>query len=165
MAITSAVIGDQSVSGTVYASDVRSNNGTPFPAERFEQQHQITVELYGPTTTVAALTKWVYTFFGATGELLDVDAFIAVVATGADRTITVDVQKSTGAGAFATIMTATIGFTNASAVRTAVSGTLAAGAGTLVAGDILQVVVTVAGAAGNQATGLTVSLKIREKAD
>ena len=117
-------------------------------------------ELFGPAVAVTALTKWVHIVRGATGTVVSVEAAIAVVATGADRTITVDLHKSTGAGAFATILSATIGFTNASAVRTMVAGTISTA--TLADGDILAVVVTVAGAGGNQATGLTVTVNLGE---
>ncbi len=125
-------------------------------ATKVQQQRNVTVELYGPTTAVAALTKWVASVRGVTGTLIAVKSAIAVVATGADRTITVDLQKSTGAGAFATVLSGTMGFTNVSAVRTFVAGTFSVA--TLLAGDILEVIVTVAGGAGAQATGLTVQL-------
>lgn len=96
----------------------------------------------------------------ASGTLKAFEAIIATVATGADRTVTVDLQKSTGSGAFATVLSATIGFTNASAVRTIASGTISGT--TFVDGDIFQIVVTVAGAAGNQAQGLLVALNFEE---
>lgn len=117
------------------------------------------VELFGPTTAVTALTKTLGMAY-ASGTLVAFTAWIEVVATGADRTVTVDLQKSTGAGAYATVLSATAGFTNASAVRTAVSGTISTTP--YVAGDIFRAVVTVAGAAGNQATGLSVRLMLQE---
>lgn len=116
-------------------------------------------ELFGPTTSVAALTKTIGMAY-ATGTILEFAAWIEVVATGADRTITVDLHKATGAGAYATILSATVGFTNASSVRTKVTGTLSSTS--VVAGDVLRVVVTVSGAAGNQATGLSYRLTITE---
>ena len=128
---------------------------TEIDSTKVEHYTLETFELFGPTTSVAALTQWIATMRAA-GTIVSFEAAIAVVATGADRTITVDLQKSTGAGAFSTVCSATIGFTNASAVRTLGTATLSATS--LVDGDILEVVVTVAGAAGAQATGLTVSL-------
>jgi hypothetical protein len=113
-------------------------------------------ELFGEGITVAALNKWIHTVQSATGELVGLSAVIAVQATGADRTVHVDLQKSTAGGAFATVLSSTIGFTNTSVIRIpvdAVIGTVA-----LVAGDILRLVVTVAGAAGAQAQGLLVTL-------
>lgn len=134
--------------------------GSYIAATKVQHQQSINVELFGPTTTVAAVTQWLYLVRGATGTIVSIEAAIAVVATGADRTITVDLHKSTGAGAFATVLSATIGFTNASAVRTMVAGTISSAS--LVDGDILEVIVTVAGSAGAQATGLTVCLNVRE---
>jgi hypothetical protein len=159
--MASVISDDLVVGGSTKTTDVRKTDGSVFDAERFEQQYRIPVELYGPTTTVAALTKWLYTAYGSVGEIVTAQAFIAVVASGADRTITVDIQKSTAGGAFATVMAATVGFTNASTVRTAVTGTFSDTS--LVPGDVLRAVVTVAGAAGAQAQGLFITLTIRER--
>ena len=144
----------------VNASIAAGSAGSYIERSKGVQGHAITNELFGPTTAVTAVTRWWHTVRGATGTVVSVEAAIAVVATGADRTITVDLHKSTGAGAFATILSATAGFTNASAVRTPVAGTISTAS--LVDGDILAIVVTVAGAAGNQATGLTVTVNIGE---
>jgi hypothetical protein len=165
MAVAGITKGDHQTQGTQYCNDLQRSGGNPFDAERFEQQYRQAYQLYGPTTTVAALTQLLYAVRGRTAELLDAEAFITVVASGADRTITVDIQKSTGGGAFATVMTSTIDITNATTVRTAVAGVVAAGGLSLVDGDILQAVVTVAGAAGAQAQGLLLMLTIRERAD
>lgn len=102
---------------------------------------------------------------GATGDVISLEAAITeTIATGADRTVTIDLQKSTGAGAFATILSSTLVLNNASVLRTAVAAVLAAGAA-LVAGDILRLTVAVAGAAGNQALGLTIRVILREDAE
>jgi hypothetical protein len=116
-------------------------------------------ELFGPTTTVTALTKTLGVA-RASGTIKDFSAWIEVVASGADRTITVDLQKSTGGGAYATVCSATIGFTNVSTVRSLVAASLSTA--TFVSGDIFRAVVTVAGAAGAQATGLSVSFLTEE---
>lgn len=143
---------------TLPANAVPLGGGVPsglLPAansiSRFERGRQ----LFHPTESVIALTTTFPRAYAAE-TLIEFAAWIEVVATGADRTITVDLQKSTGAGAYATILSATIGFTNVSAVRTMVVGTFSNTA--LVAGNILRTVVTVAGAAGAQATGLSVSI-------
>lgn len=119
-------------------------------------------ELFAAASTVTALTKDVYVVTGANGKLLGFTAAInGTIATGADRTVTVDLHKSTGAGAFATVLSSTIGFTNSSSLRTAVSGVFSSTS--LVAGDCLRVIVTVAGSAGNQALGLVCSIQMREE--
>lgn len=113
------------------------------------------VQLFNPTATVTALTQTLG-MAHASGTLIGFGAWVEVVATGADRTITVDLKKSTGGGAYATVLSATVGFTNGSTIRTLVSGTISSAS--YVAGDIFQAVVTVAGSAGAQATGLTLKL-------
>lgn len=131
-------------------------------ATKLQHRQVITDELYGPTTAVAALTKWVAMLTGVGGQqIVDVEAAIAVQATGADRTITVDLQRSTGGGAFATVLSSTIGFTDSTAVRTVQSGVISAS--TIAEGDILEIIVTVAGSADAQATGLTVAVTLDTK--
>lgn len=99
----------------------------------------------------------------AAGSLMSLEAAITgVIATGADRTVTIDLQKSTGAGAFATVLSAVLTLNNASVLRTLQAATIT----TLpfVDGDILRLVIAVAGAAGNQAQGLIVTLRFWQKA-
>jgi len=130
-------------------------------ASKIIRHQSIDVELFGPSTTVTALTRDIHIVRGATGALVGVEAAICgAIATGADRTITVDLQKSTGAGAFATVLGSTIGFTNVSVLRTAVAGVL--NSTSLLDGDILRLIVTVAGSASAQATGLFVTVTAEE---
>jgi hypothetical protein len=132
------------------------NTADPLPTAGLVHRHRVCVELFGPTTTITALTKLLAGILG-TGTLRAVEVYTTVQATGGDRTVTIDLQKSTGAGAFATVLTGTIGITNATAIRTAVPGTINTAA--LVDGDILQMTVAVAGAAGAQAQGLLAVLE------
>jgi hypothetical protein len=130
-------------------------------ASKLIRHQSVDVEAFGPSTTVVALTRDIHIVRGAAGTLVGLQAAICgAIATGADRTVTVDLQKSTGAGAFATVLSSTIGFTNASVLRTALSAVFSSTS--LVAGDILRLVITVAGAAGAQATGLLVTLTMEE---
>jgi hypothetical protein len=116
-----------------------------------------------PGGAVVAYTGNVHYVRGATGKVLDMNAVITdTIATGADRTVIVDLQKSTGAAAFATVCTTTITLNNVSTLRTAIAAVLNASLVSLVAGDILRIVATVAGAAGNQAIGLQVTITIQE---
>lgn len=135
------------------------NTGDPLPTAGLRHRHEYIVELAEEATAIVAITKWLAALKYA-GSIVAIEAFIAVQATDASRTVTVDLHKSTGAGAFATILSATIGFTNVSAVRTAVAGTPSTA--TLAAGDILKAVVTVAGGVGTQAKGLTLRLIVDE---
>jgi len=130
-------------------------------AKKFVRHGAIDRELFGRAVTVTALTQDVHIVRGATGTLLGFEASInGTIATGADRTVTVDLQKSTGGGAFSTVLSSTIGFTNSSTLRTAVAGVFSVTG--LVDGDQLAVIVTVAGSAGNQALGLSMTLTYEE---
>lgn len=115
--------------------------------------HMVNVgtELFGPATTVTALTKLAYVAKGD-GTLSVARGFVITPANDVSRTVTVTLQKSTGGGAFATVFSADIGFTNGSTARTLVSGTFSSTS--YVAGDIFQWVVAVAGGSGTQAAGL-----------
>jgi hypothetical protein len=135
------------------------NTSDPLPTAGLKHRHEYIVELAEEATAIVAINQWLAALKYA-GTIVAFEAFIAVVATDVSRTVTVDLHKSTGAGAFATILSATIGFTNASAVRTAVAGTPSSA--TLAAGDILKAVVTVAGGVGTQAKGLTLRLIVDE---
>lgn len=116
-----------------------------------------------PASAIVAATVPLWIVRGATGLLIDLKAsIVGTIATGADRTVTVDLHKSTGAAAFATVLGGTIGFTNASTLRVVSSASFSATS--LVVGDLLQLVITVAGAAGNQAKGLLIELTGREDA-
>lgn len=132
-------------------------------ANKIVRHQSVDRELFGPAVTVAALTTDVHIVKGTTATVVGLEAAICgTIATGADRTVTIDLHKSTGAGAFATVLSSTIGFTDASVLRTAVAAVINATTGALVDGDILRIIVTVAGSAGNQALGLVVTMTMEE---
>jgi hypothetical protein len=108
-----------------------------------------------PGTAVVADTSLIHVA-RASGTLLSFEAATPTIATGADRTVTIDLQKSTAGGAFATVLSGTIVLDDDSVARVAEAGTFSSTS--YVVGDLFQVVVTVAGAAGNQAQGLIVTL-------
>lgn len=110
-------------------------------------------------TAIIAATGDPLTILYKAGTLVKVSACITgAIATGGDRTVNVDVQKGNAANAYATMLTGTIQFTNASALRTVSSATLAST--TLAADDQLIIVVTVAGSASAQAQGLLVTVVV-----
>lgn len=115
------------------------------------------------TGTVVATTQYLRVIRGATATILSIEAAITeTVATGNDRTVSVDLQKSTGAAAFATVLAAPIVFNSASTARTLSQGSLSNAS--LIDGDLLRMVVTVAGSNGNQALGLMCTATINEDA-
>lgn len=125
--------------------------------------HQTTMSelLFGPTTNVANVTAPLFICNAETAELVDFDVALFGAMTTGDRTVTVDLQKSTGAGAFATIMSTPVELNDTNAARLAVSGVIADV--DLIAGDIIQVVVTLGGSSGTLAQGLLVSLTTRDR--
>jgi len=112
-------------------------------------------QLYAPGTTIVSLASELLHLARKGGEVVGFEAIITTQATGGDRTVSVDLQKSTAGGAFATILSSPISLTNATVIRTAVAGVISSAA--FVDGDIFQAVISVAGAAGAQAAGLLIT--------
>ena len=159
--------GEITFSGTVNlpANTVTSesiSSSVPIDASKLVGSWREQRQMFAPGTEIVAVTELLGITSGATGEVVGIEAAITTQATGADRTVTVDLEKSTSGGAFATVMTTTVDITNATVIRTAVAGVVDATKIDLVDGDILQLVVTVAGAASAQAAGLIVSVHMRD---
>ena len=124
-------------------------------------QQVVPVELYPEGTVIAAVaSRLVHSCYGSTGSLVALEGSIFTQATGADRTVTIDLEKSTGAGAFASVLGTTINITDSTPIRTPQPAVI--NDTTISDGDIFRLVVTVAGAAGNQAEGLLVNFIFRE---
>lgn len=114
-----------------------------------------------PGTAVVAETRDLRIIRGLTGTISSVEASVTgAIATGGDRTVTVDLQKSTGAGAFATVLSGVITLNSSSTLRAVSTATISSAS--VVDGDILRIVIAVAGAAGSQAQGLCVSVTLQE---
>lgn len=111
-------------------------------------------------TTVTALNVPLHIVSVNASEIIAFEAAIMGAITG-DYTVTVDLQKSTGGGAFATVLSSTIEFDTAVSVRTALPAVVSDEV--LTEGDILSAVVTVSGSSGAQATGLLVSLTLQDR--
>ena len=116
-------------------------------------------ELYADASAVVAVTRRLHACRAA-GTVVGFEAVIALDATGADRVVSVDLQLAHAGGSFSTILSAPISIPDGSTINTPYAGTISAAA--LIDGDVLQVVVTVAGAAGNAAKGLLVTLTYDE---
>lgn len=109
--------------------------------------------------SVASATVPIYIARGTTVTLQAIEVAILVAAAGA-ATVTIDLQKSTGGGAFATVLTGTIDIDSSTTVRTAVVGTLNTTGGT--DGDIWQLVITATAGGGTLPQGLIVTLTLDE---
>jgi hypothetical protein len=171
MARVMEVAGDVAIAGNFSATSMTIPSGTvtnanvsasaAIDATKIVQQYMPTYQQL-PSTAVVAETKDVHIARGA-GTIVGLEAAITgTIATGADRTVTVDLHKGNAGAAFATVLSATIVFDNTDALRTLAQATLSTT--TYADGDIFRVVVTVAGAAGNQALGLVATLALRETA-
>jgi hypothetical protein len=98
------------------------------------------------------------------GEVVSIEAAITgAIATGADRTVTLDLLKSTAGGAFATVLTAPIVLDDDNVLRTLEAGTVTTT--DYLDGDILRLTVVCAGAASAQGQGLVVTTIVREEPD
>ena len=113
------------------------------------------VELAEQASAVVAIEKLLFIANGA-GTLDKLEATVITAATGADRTVNIDLLKSTAGGSFASVLTATLEFDNVDVALTPTEATLSTTA--YISGDIFKLTVAVVGAAGNQAIGLVASL-------
>ncbi len=128
-------------------------------ATKVESSFGVTAELAESSTNVAAVTKLVHIVRGVTGEIVGFEVAIMAAMT-TDRTLTVDLQKSTAGGAFATVLSSAISLTDATVVRTATAGTI--NSADLVDGDILEMIVALGGSSGTFAQGLVGTVILRE---
>lgn len=112
-------------------------------------------------TAVVAATVPLYICKADNSVIQNVCVAIAgAIATGADRTVTIDVKKVATAGSPTTILSSTIVMTNASVLYTVTKSTPSVA--DIDDGDLLILYVTVAGSAGAQAQGLIVRVLVDE---
>lgn len=146
--------------GSITNDDVSAS--AAIAATKLEHQHVLNYAQANGTAVVAD-TRGLFICRGASGLLVQLDALITgAIATGGDRTVTVDLKKGSAGSAYATVLNTPLQFNNGHALRTVVQAVITTTA--LAAGESLIVEVTVAGAAGNQAQGLLVTLTLRESA-
>jgi len=81
--------------------------------------------------------------------------------TSAGKQYTVDIQKSTAAGAFATVLSSVVTVDDSSTDLT-VQAAVLSGSNTHIAGDVYRAVITASGSSGNQGQGLGVTAIIEE---
>lgn len=165
------IFGDMAVSGnfscgtlklpTGAVSDASVSAGAAISAPKLVHVISKTYQ-QNQNAAVVADTQYAHIVNGATCTVYAVNAAVDTVATGADRTVTVDLQRSTAGGAFASILTTPLVLNNANVARTMVSAALATT--TLTQKDLLKWVISVAGSAGNQASGLVVEAILYEAA-
>lgn len=169
MAQPSILYGDQlfqgsvSFGGPVNLPDSCVNNakvsaGADIASSKLIHRFSLSLELFAPGTNISAIAAKLLHVARKGGNLVGINAAITTQPSG-DRTASVDLQKSTGGGAFATMLSSPVAISSATTIRTAVAGVVS-GAGAFIAGDILQLVVSIGGSTGTQPAGLIVTVDI-----
>lgn len=143
-------IGDDAVS----ASD-------PLGATKVKHQHKI---LFTQATgAVVVPEERIVHIAQKAATIVSVEAVLALAPDGSSS-FTIDVKKSTGAGAFSSILTSVVTFNSSSVDRTLQAATLS-GTPTLVDGDLLQVVIAEVSEDEDIGEGLAVVITLDENPD
>ncbi len=123
--------------------------------------HQFSLDYaQAPGSDIAAATMDLH-ICQAAGEVVAIQAAVTGVIASGDRSATVDVQKSTSGGAFASILTAVITLDSANTIRVPEAGTVTGG--TTTTGAILRIIVVQpAGTTGTRPQGLIVTVTLQE---
>jgi hypothetical protein len=132
-----------------------------FPADnlvhRFAKDHR-----QKTGTAVASVTEEIH--IAAYAGIVDsIEAVVSTVAIG-NATVTIDLQKSTGGAAFATVLTSTFVMDSTNTVRVVEAGAVDATKDDYVAGDVFRLVVTSDAGTGTQAEGLNITVFFEEQA-
>jgi hypothetical protein len=123
--------------------------------------HQFTLRYGQASGSAVVADTQVLHIARASGTIVAMEAVIyGAIATGGDRTVTLDLLKSTAGGAFASVLSSTLVLDNTNTIRVLEAASI--NTDSYIADDLLQLTVAVAGAAGNQAQGLTVVVWLRE---
>jgi hypothetical protein len=157
--------GPVTVSGTLNMPDSTITDdkiavGAAVDAAKLDHQYEISLsQVTGSACTDE--TKIVHIAKGA-GELVAA-SYVCDVACLGNATIDIDVKKSTGGGAFATLLNAAMQATSSDSDKTVVAGT-PAGTATYSAGDIIEITVDATVGTGTLGEGLCVVAYLREAA-
>lgn len=133
--------------------DEQFKTSSPLAAEK--QQHQYTkTYAQASATTAAAESRVVHVVRGATAEII---AFVAglVGACVGDATVSLNLKKNG-----TTVLSSVVTLNNGHSARQTVAGTLSTTA--LVAGDVLEVTVTVSAGTGTLGTGAFAQVTLHE---
>lgn len=133
-------------------------SGAGIESTKLQHRHRKDVSQVG---TVADQTRGIHIATGA-GNVKSIEASLFVANIGG-ATVTVDLLKSTGGGAFASVLSAAISFSSGDAARSVKIGTILTPA--YVDGDIFQVVVDATTGGGTVGTDLIVDVEFDEAAN
>lgn len=166
MALPNTVPGDLTVGGNLSVrsmspiansvNDASVQAGSKVNASKL--QAGVRKGYFKPRTTVAATdTQMIYRVYGATAAVQSFVAGISGTAAVGAATVTFDLKKNN-----VSILTGVVTIDNTVAQYGSVAGVLAAGALTLVAGDVLEVVVTATAGGGTLPQGVFAEVVIYE---
>ncbi len=144
--------------GSLSDGDFSANANQRITITKRRHRFPVTLPLTGGTNVVA-VSKIVHIAGGA-GVVSAIVVTPSTAPTGGDLKWTVDVLKSTGGGAFATILPAVVSIDNTVADFRGIAvevSTL-----TYADGDLLQIVVAVSGSTGSQGQGGEITLWLDE---
>lgn len=131
--------------------------GANIQATKLQHQRVMTYNTSTSGTAIANNTTCVYSVIASAGATVTaVKMVINVVPTSTD-TVVCDVQRSTGLGAYSTILTSPITFNSSSTAKSVVTASLATTS--LNQNDLLQVVITGTNSSGK---GLLISIYTSE---
>lgn len=171
MSVVAQIGADLNVQGVVYCTQlnasqacvtnamISASTSSPIGGSKVAHQNVPAVsgyQLFDLTTNPSAKTLIIGRAKSA-GTIKSVDIFYAGTAA-TTGTASVNLKKSTGGGAFATVLSATVDITSATATLTAVAGIISAAP--YVAGDVFELVVTVSGSPDGK--GLTAVVVMEE---
>lgn len=142
--------------GSITADDIAT--GADIPTSKTVHRHVLQYSQAGGAS-VADATVPIHIARGTTGTLIAVEVAILTAAIG-DSTVTVDLQKSTGGGAFASMLTAVVEIDSSTVVRTAGAATLDSTSFT--DGDILELIINATAGTGTLPQGLIVTVTLDE---
>lgn len=133
--------------------------GQVLPAASIGQQYTPTHRQKGGTA-VTAQTEDIHIVYGASGQVIAVQAMVSTPPTG-DHTVTIDVQVAKQGESFTSVLNSTFQLTSSTAALQIVSGSIIASP-LLEAGDVVRVIVTVGGSTSSQGQGLIVMVVTNE---
>ncbi|HEY1603845.1 MAG TPA: hypothetical protein VGG64_29860 [Pirellulales bacterium] len=143
--------------GSIRDANIATNAG--IQAEKFIRHQAAEYDVADPATTVANATKSLHIARGA-GTIVDFAVINTGTAISGGSTLSIDLQKSTGGAAFATVLASPIALSSSTTLLVAVAATLGALV-SFVAGDVFQIMVTTGGS-GTQAKGLHATFTYEE---
>lgn len=149
MADTTNITGNVNIGGSVSVGSLSVRSGT-LSVDRLA--HRIASDYSQAIASVVASETKVIRSSYATGSVKAFIVSVDTAPTGGDKAFTVDLQKSTGAGAYASVLSAVITINSSSTAKTAYSATISSASYS--ANDLFKVIVTTSGSTGTQGYGV-----------